>query len=70
MKPKTQQGKTPTRGRFAPLAQVPPLSVLISFRSFRVISFVAPVLNGPKKALTCMPTNTTLKKSKKKTKDG
>ena len=27
----TQRGKTPTRGRFAPLAQVPPLSFLFSF---------------------------------------
>ena len=31
MKPKTQRGKTPTRGRFAPLAQVPPLAFLVSF---------------------------------------
>ena len=27
----TQRVKTPTRGRFAPLAQVPPLAFLVSF---------------------------------------
>ncbi len=42
----TQRGKQPTRGRFAPSSQVPPLAFSLRFRfNLRLIELIMKVIN-------------------------